>query len=78
MTLPTHWHAQADVISIGSGGGGLCAAITAHAHGASALVLERADQVGGVTAYSMGEVWIPGNHIAERHHGLCAKRLPVP
>jgi len=60
--LPDKWDLEADVVSIGSGGGGLCAAITAHDHGASALVLERSDQVGGVTAFSMGEVWIPGNH----------------
>jgi len=63
-TLPTKWDLEADVVSIGSGGGGLSAAITAHDHGASALVLERSDQVGGVTAYSMGEVWIPGNRHA--------------
>ena len=62
--LPQHWDLEADVVSVGSGGGGLCAAITAHDHGASALVLERSDQVGGVTAFSMGEVWIPGNHLA--------------
>lgn len=63
--LPSTWDMEADVVSIGSGGGGLAAAITAHDHGVSALVLERSDQVGGVTAYSMGEVWIPGNHLAE-------------
>ena len=61
---PAKWDIEADVVSIGSGGGGLCAAITAHDHGASAIVLERSDQVGGVTAFSMGEVWIPGNHHA--------------
>lgn len=62
--LPARWDLAADVVSVGSGGGGLTAAITAHDLGASALVLERSDQVGGVTAYSMGEVWIPGNHLA--------------
>jgi 3-oxosteroid 1-dehydrogenase len=62
--LPAKWDLEADVVSIGSGGGGLSAAITAQDHGAKALVLERSDQVGGVTAYSMGEVWIPGNHHA--------------
>ncbi len=62
-TLPDRWDLEADVVAIGSGAGGLCAAITAHDHGASALVLERSDQVGGVTAFSMGEVWIPGNHL---------------
>jgi 3-oxosteroid 1-dehydrogenase len=59
--LPDSWDFEADVVSIGSGGGGLAAAITAHDHGASALVLERSDQVGGVMAYSLGEVWVPGN-----------------
>ena len=63
--LPATWDYEVDVVAVGSGGGGLCAAITAHDHGASAMVLERSDQVGGVTAYSMGEVWIPGNHLAE-------------
>src|SRR3546814_17364086 len=61
--IPEQWHLEADVVAIGSGGGGLAAAITAHELGASALVLERSDQVGGVTAFSMGEVWIPGNHL---------------
>lgn len=63
-TLPARWDMEADVVAIGSGCGGLGAAISAHDHGASALVLERAEQVGGVTALSMGEVWIPGNHLA--------------
>jgi len=60
--LPATWDHETDVVAIGSGGGGLTAAITAHEHGARAMVLERSDTVGGVTAYSMGEVWIPGNH----------------
>ncbi len=56
------WDIETDLIAIGSGGGGLAAAITAQDHGLCAMVLERSDEVGGVTAYSMGEVWIPGNH----------------
>ena len=62
--LPAQWDMEADVVSIGSGIGGLSAAITAHENGASALVLERTEQVGGVTALSMGEVWVAGNHHA--------------
>jgi 3-oxosteroid 1-dehydrogenase len=62
--LPSRWDMEADVIAIGSGIGGLSAAITAVDNGASALVLERSDQVGGVTALSMGEVWVAGNHHA--------------
>lgn len=64
--LPEKWDLETDVVSVGSGGGGLAAAITAHDHGARAMVLERSDRVGGVTAYSMGEVWIPGNHLAAK------------
>jgi 3-oxosteroid 1-dehydrogenase len=62
--IPARWDFEADVVSIGSGIGGLAAAITAHDHGASALVLERSSQIGGVTALSMGEVWVAGNHHA--------------
>jgi len=62
--VPGKWDLEADVVSIGSGIGGLSAAITAHEQGAGALVLERSEQVGGVTALSMGEVWVAGNHHA--------------
>ncbi len=60
---PEKWTLEADFLSIGSGGGGLAAAITAQDYGLSAVVLERSEELGGVTAYSMGEVWIPGNHL---------------
>ena len=46
QNLPTNWHLEADVVAIGSGIGGLSAAITAQDQGASALVLERSEQVG--------------------------------
>lgn len=62
--VPIKWDLEADVVSIGSGIGGLAAAITARDRGGSALVLERSNYVGGVTATSMGEVWVPGNHHA--------------
>lgn len=62
--IPAKWDLEADVVSIGSGIGGLSAAIAAHDHGAKALVLERSDKVGGVTALSLGEVWVAGNHHA--------------
>ncbi len=63
--LPENWDIEVDVVAIGSGIGGLAAAIAACDHGGSALVLERAAQVGGVTALSMGEVWVAGNHLAQ-------------
>jgi 3-oxosteroid 1-dehydrogenase len=63
--VPATWDLEFDLVAIGSGGGGLAAAITAKKLGLSSVVLERSDEVGGVTAYSMGEVWIPGNHLEQ-------------
>lgn len=57
------WDVEVDFISIGSGIGGLAGAITARDHGLSAIVLEKSGLVGGVTAYSYGEVWAPANHL---------------
>jgi 3-oxosteroid 1-dehydrogenase len=61
--VPDRWDIETDLVSLGSGIGGLSAAITAHEHGLETLVLERSPQVGGVTALSMGEVWVAGNHL---------------
>src|ERR1700734_1185739 len=61
--LPSKWDIETGLVAIGSGIGGLSAAITAKDHGANTLVLERSEQVGGVTALSMGEVWVAGNHL---------------
>jgi 3-oxosteroid 1-dehydrogenase len=63
--LPAKWDAEADLVALGSGIGGLAAAITAHDHGLRAIVLERTALVGGVTALSVGEVWAAGNHLAQ-------------
>ncbi len=63
--VPAKWDAEFDLVAIGSGAGGLCAAITAQEYGQRALVVEKSAQVGGVTALSMGEVWVAGNHLAE-------------
>jgi 3-oxosteroid 1-dehydrogenase len=55
-----------DLIIVGSGMAGLTAALIAHEGGASPLVLERSDLLGGTAAYSGGQVWVPGNHVARR------------
>ncbi len=56
-----------DVIVVGSGGGALTAALLAADGGASVVVAEKSRFIGGTTAVSGGDMWIPNNrHIAGR------------
>jgi 3-oxosteroid 1-dehydrogenase len=58
-----HWDAEYDVVAMGSGVAGLSAALAAHEAGLRALVVEKADRLGGSTTYSYGLIWIPRNHL---------------
>lgn len=49
-----------DVLIVGSGGGGMTAALTAAACGLDVLVIEKSPQFGGSTALSGGGIWVPG------------------
>jgi len=57
-----------DVLVVGSGGGGMAAALTANASGLYALVVEKSSYFGGSTALSGGGIWVPGAP-AQRREG---------
>jgi succinate dehydrogenase/fumarate reductase flavoprotein subunit len=57
-----------DVLIVGSGGGGMAAALTARAAGLDALVVEKSSHFGGSTALSGGGIWVPGAP-AQRREG---------
>lgn len=60
------WDEEYDIVCVGSGIGGLSAALTgAEVGGAKVLVLEKFEQLGGVSALSSGQLWPGPNHIAE-------------
>ncbi len=51
-----------DVIVLGSGSSGLAAALAAAKSGASVLVIEKSELVGGTSAMSGAGTWVPANH----------------
>ena len=51
-----------DVIVVGSGAGGMLAAIRAHDLGLKVILLEKSDRYGGTSAQSGGAIWIPNNY----------------
>ena len=55
-----------DVLVVGSGAGGLAAAVAAARQGLAVIVAEKDRFVGGTTALSGGFLWIPGNPVSAR------------
>jgi 3-oxosteroid 1-dehydrogenase len=55
------WDQEYDVVVVGSGGGGMTAALCAHAQGLKTVLVEKADKYGGTSAVSGGGIWIPCN-----------------
>ena len=56
------WHRETDVLVVGSGAGGMAAALAASYAGLDVVVAEKSEFFGGSTAVSGGAVWIPENH----------------
>ncbi len=61
MGTEQRWDQEFDVIVVGSGAGGMTAALCCQALGLSAVVLEKTDRYGGTSAVSGGGIWIPCN-----------------
>ena len=53
---------ECDVAVIGSGAAGLSAALTARTHGVDVVVIEKSAHLGGTSAMSGGNVWVPCHH----------------
>ena len=63
---PQAFDAEFDVVVVGSGAGGMLAALRAHDQGLRVLVVEKAEVYGGTSAISGGGIWIPNNSHAKR------------
>ncbi len=62
----SEWDVTVDFVAVGSGGGGMVAALAAADRGADVLVVEKQSLVGGSTAMSGGMAWVPNNSVMKR------------
>ena len=60
------WNQSCDVLVVGSGAGGMMAAYTAAREGLDVILVESTDRFGGMSAYSGGGMWLPGNAVLRR------------
>lgn len=67
--MPEAWDAETDVLVVGFGGAGACAAIEAADHGADVLVVDRFAG-GGATAISGGVVYAGGGTVHQKEAGF--------
>ena len=58
-------YSEHDVVVVGSGAGGLSAALTARKHGLDVVVIEKEPYFGGTTARSGGVLWLPCNPVSQ-------------
>jgi succinate dehydrogenase/fumarate reductase flavoprotein subunit len=68
--LPTQWDREADVVVIGAGATGLPAAIVAREAGASVILVEAQQDIGGHAITSGGNVPLGGGTSVQKKHGI--------
>lgn len=63
--MTTVWDREVDVLVVGSGGGGMLAALVAASNRADVLIVEKDKLWGGTTATSGAGIWIPGSDVSK-------------
>jgi 3-oxosteroid 1-dehydrogenase len=63
----TDWDYTTDVLVVGSGGGGMTAALVAKKDGLEVILIEKSETYGGSTALSGGGIWVPNNYLLEKN-----------
>ncbi|MDD3763919.1 MAG: FAD-dependent oxidoreductase [Nevskiales bacterium] len=67
--MSSQFDQEYDVVVVGSGAGGMTAALVARGHGLKSVVIEKSDKYGGTSAVSGGGIWIPCNDDIARTGG---------
>jgi succinate dehydrogenase/fumarate reductase flavoprotein subunit len=70
MANSMHWDRDADVVVVGSGAAGLPAAIVASEAGASVIVVEAENRIGGHAITSGGNLPLGGGTSYQKQHGI--------
>ena len=66
VAMAQTWDHTTDILVVGSGGGGMVAALIAKDQGKSVLLIEKGPVYGGSTAMSGGAMWVPNNHLMKQ------------
>jgi FAD binding domain len=70
VASPSHWDREADIVVIGSGAAGLPAAVVAREAGASVIVVEAENHIGGHAITSGGNLPLGGGTSYQKKHGI--------